>query len=562
MKFSSVYRLKCPICDTDVGVVNQQQRAVDVTRETGGQPAAARGGCDAGDRVVNQQQRAVDVTRETVWSTSSSARWTVGDSSWCQPEAAAPPASSGRSEQITGPHVRTRPNRAQIGRSEPMNGAHVVVSGSLDADQSNVERACERGGAATELSSLRTLIGRHSRQSGGCRFTLPPYARRSSATAGSVLPDLRNGVLDMARMQQVLIQWTDATTGLGPHLYFPPISAMWSSNRYRIDTLHRVQYYFDYVITVVGLLSSKAVCVHFLTSNLVAIIVIGRGNCGLSRCITHYLVAMAAADLTAVFFNVAIHFLYSAIFRGSTHTVACTLQQVMGYVSLDCSVWLTVAFTFDRFVAICCQGFKTKYCTVRIARVAIATVYVVSLLRNIPYYFAFYSSYVNYPIGCLEMPEYFSHPGWLAFSWIHTILTPLVPFFVIVTLNILTVRSIVVASRVRRKLRAHASGEKQEDPEMQSRRKSIILLFCVSGSFILLWLTDVCFFIYTHIANLHQVQSYDNPRYFASSTAYMLKILSSCTNTFIYVLTQSKVRDELKNAIKYPFTICLKIVQK
>ncbi|XP_078283887.1 putative G-protein coupled receptor 139 [Rhinoraja longicauda] len=297
-------------------------------------------------------------------------------------------------------------------------------------------------------------------------------------------------------------------------------------------------------------------------SNLVAIIVLGRGNCGLSRCITQYLVAMAAADLSAVFFNVAIYYIYSEIFRGFTHTVPCTLQQVMGYVSLDCSVWLTVAFTFDRFVAICCQGFKTKYCTVRIARVAIATVYVVSLIRNIPYYFAFYSAYVDLPIGCLEKPEYFFHPGWLAFSWIHTILTPLVPFLVIVTLNILTVRSIVVASRARRKLRAHAGGEKQEDPEMQSRRKSIILLFCVSGSFILLWLTDVCFFIYTHIANLHQVQSYDNPRYFAISTAKMLKILSSCTNTFIYVLTQSKFRHELKNAIKYPFTICLKIVQK
>ncbi|XP_078283876.1 putative G-protein coupled receptor 139 [Rhinoraja longicauda] len=298
------------------------------------------------------------------------------------------------------------------------------------------------------------------------------------------------------------------------------------------------------------------------TGNIVAIIVIGRGNCGLSRCITHYLVAMAAADLMAVFFNVAIYYIEGAIFRGYTHTVPCTLQRVMAYVSLDCSVWLTVAFPFDCFVAICCQGFKTRYCTVRIVRVAIAAVYVVSLLRNIPYYFAFYSYYIDLPIGCLEMPEYFFHYGWLAFSWIRTFLTPLVPFFVIVLLNILIVRSIVVASRACSKLRAHAGGEKQEDPEMQSRRKSIILLFCVSGSFILLCLTDVCFFIYTHIANLHQVQSLANPRNIAISTADMLKILSSCTNTFIYVLTQSKARDELKNAIKYPFTICLKIVQK
>ncbi|XP_055487667.1 probable G-protein coupled receptor 139 [Leucoraja erinacea] len=305
----------------------------------------------------------------------------------------------------------------------------------------------------------------------------------------------------------------------------------------RIRTLSNVKYYFNYSITVIGLLS-----------NLVAIIVIGRGKCGLSRCITHYLVAMAAADLLAVFCNVAIFYLYAVIFR-YTHTIACTLQYVMAYVSLDCSVWLTVAFTFDRFVAICCQDFKTRYCTVRIARVAIATVYVVSFIRNIPYYFAFYSYYPTMPIGCMEKPEYFTHPGWIAFAWINNILTPLLPFFVIVLLNILTVRSIVVASRARRKLRAHASGEKQEDPEMESRKKSIILLFCVSGSFILLWLTDVITFIYTHIANIHYVPDWSHPLTMATEAGNMLKILSSCTNSFIYVVTQSKVRDELKNAI-------------
>ncbi|XP_032870531.1 probable G-protein coupled receptor 139 [Amblyraja radiata] len=248
---------------------------------------------------------------------------------------------------------------------------------------------------------------------------------------------------------------------------------------------------------------------------------------------------MAAADLMAVFCNVAIFYLYAAIFR-HTHTIACTLHYVMAYVSLDCSVWLTVAFTFDRFVAICCQDFKTRYCTVRIARVAIATVYVVSLIRNIPYYFAFYSYEINQPVGCMEKPEYFSHPGWLAFAWIHNVLTPLLPFFVIVSLNIVTIRSIVVASRARRKLRAHVSGEKQEDPELESRRKSIILLFCVSGSFILLWLTDVITFIYTHIANIHYIPNWAHPLTMAAEAGNMLKILSSCTNTIIYVVTQSK----------------------
>ncbi|XP_032870544.1 probable G-protein coupled receptor 139 [Amblyraja radiata] len=271
---------------------------------------------------------------------------------------------------------------------------------------------------------------------------------------------------------------------------------------------------------------------------------------------------MAVADLLAVFCNVAIGYLYGAIFRGYTHTIACALQYTMAFASLDCSVWLTVAFTFDRFVAICCQDFKSWYCTVRTARVAIATVYVVSLIRNIPYYFAFEPMWPGVPIDCTEKAEYYSQRGWIAFSWIHNILTPLLPFFVIVSLNILTVRSIVVASRARRKLRAHVSGENQGDPEMESRRKSIILLFCVSGSFILLWLTELVTFIYSHFSNIHYYPSWNHPLYLTFVTGDLLKIVSSCTNTFIYVLTQSRFREELKNAIKYPFRIRLMIVPK
>ncbi|XP_059832296.1 probable G-protein coupled receptor 142 [Hypanus sabinus] len=283
-------------------------------------------------------------------------------------------------------------------------------------------------------------------------------------------------------------------------------------------------------------------------------IILARGKCGLTRCITHYLTAMAAADLLVVFSNAATGIIFNAVYSRMPHTVVCTLQNVMAFASFDCSVWLTVAFTFDRFVAICYQKFKIKYCTVRTARIAIGTVYALSLLRNIPYYFAFESYELYVPIGCVEKLEYHYLPGWLAFSWLHNILTPLLPFFVILLLNILTVRSILVASRARRKLRAHVSGERKVDPEMESRMKSIVLLFCVSGSFILLWLTEVTVFIHSHVANIHAYPNWAHPMFMAFSAGDMLKILSSCTNTFIYILTQSKIREELRNAIKYPFT--------
>ncbi|XP_078090936.1 zona pellucida sperm-binding protein 3-like [Mustelus asterias] len=76
---------------------------------------------------------------------------------------------------------------------------------------------------------------------------------------------------------------------------------------------------------------------------------------------------------------------------------------------------------------------------------------------------------------------------WGAVETVHYILTPFVPFLLILLLNALTVRHILVSSGARRRLRLHSSGKNPSDPEIEKRRKSIILLFVISGNFILLW---------------------------------------------------------------------------
>ncbi|XP_051895650.1 V-set and immunoglobulin domain-containing protein 10-like 2 [Pristis pectinata] len=49
----------------------------------------------------------------------------------------------------------------------------------------------------------------------------------------------------------------------------------------------------------------------------------------------------------------------------------------------DCSVWFTVTFTFDRFVSICCQELRVKYCTERVTATVLGTVTALSCLKNI-----------------------------------------------------------------------------------------------------------------------------------------------------------------------------------
>uniref|UniRef100_UPI00398F4DA3 probable G-protein coupled receptor 139 n=1 Tax=Pristiophorus japonicus TaxID=55135 RepID=UPI00398F4DA3 len=319
-------------------------------------------------------------------------------------------------------------------------------------------------------------------------------------------------------------------------------------------TLHQIEDIYYTVLAVIG-----------VPVNSVAILILSRGKCGLSKCITRYLVAMAVADLLVIFTDVilftVIPFHFPGTYLDTTH--AGSVLHVLLSAATDISVWFTVTFTFDRFVAICCQKLKTKYCTEQTAAVVIATVSVLFCLKNMPWYFIYEPDYIidNIPWGYTTSPSFYTNAAWVAFNCLSIILTPFLPFVLISLLNALTVRHILVASRVRRRLLGNSNSENHNDPVMENRRKSIILLFAISGSFILLWMTNVLYFFYWRITDIYDYTGPHDPAYITQQTGYMLQLLSSCTNTCIYAVTQTKFRQQLKLAIKYPFTAIVKLVK-
>ncbi|XP_067868040.1 probable G-protein coupled receptor 139 [Heterodontus francisci] len=302
-------------------------------------------------------------------------------------------------------------------------------------------------------------------------------------------------------------------------------------------------------------------------ANLAVIVILSRGRCGLSRCITYYLVSMAVTDLLVIITAVILHRIAGVYFPLSFMSITpiCSLRIALIYAAIDSSAWLTVAFTFDRFVAICCQKLKTKYCTQKTSAQVIGTVCTLSCIKNIFMYFIYEPLYIinNIPWFCSVKLIFYISSVWIAYDWIHHILTPCLPFILILLLNALTVRHILVASRTRRRLRAHSNGETQSDPEMEKRRKSIVLLFCVSGSFIFLYLLLFITFLYVQIANVSYFSGSDvsESTFILEENGYMLQLLSCCINPFIYAGTQSKFRQELKNGVKYPLRLFVKLAK-
>uniref|UniRef100_UPI00398ED9C8 probable G-protein coupled receptor 139 n=1 Tax=Pristiophorus japonicus TaxID=55135 RepID=UPI00398ED9C8 len=299
--------------------------------------------------------------------------------------------------------------------------------------------------------------------------------------------------------------------------------------------------------------------------NLLTIMILSRGNCGLSKCICVYMLAMATADLLVLIINVMVYYIFSYHFPLSflSHTPVCTVILYTANVSLDVSVWFTVSFTFERFVKICSLRFTTKYCTERTAAAVITTVAVLIFIKNIPFFIAYEPEQIINELrwGCQSSVAFFSSPLGVACSWFHSIWRVWLPFTVIVLFNSLTVRRVFVASRARSGLRGH-STENQCDPEMENRRKSIILLFTISGSFILFWLTANVSFVASRLTNTTYYRGdRTDPGYIATETGAMLKYLSSCSNTFIYAATQRRFREELKTVLKSPGTQIERLVK-
>ncbi|XP_038630629.1 probable G-protein coupled receptor 139 [Scyliorhinus canicula] len=296
-------------------------------------------------------------------------------------------------------------------------------------------------------------------------------------------------------------------------------------------------------------------------ANLAVVVILPRGRCGLSRCITFYLVSMAATDLLVIITSVILNRIAGIFFPFTflSITPICSLRLALIYAVIDSSAWLTVAFTFDRFVAISYQKLRTKYCTEKKATQIIATVTILSCLKNVCLYFTYEPLYIinNVPWFCSIKLIFYTSTAWAAFDLFHCILTPCLPFTLILLLNALTVRHILVTSKIRKRLRAQSNSKKQSDPEMEKRKKSIVLLFAVSGSFILLYFLFFVTFIYVRIANVAYFSGFN----FSESTfmleeyGYMLQLLSSCINPFIYAGTQSQFRAELKNSAKYPLNL-------
>ncbi|XP_078075245.1 muscarinic acetylcholine receptor M2-like [Mustelus asterias] len=269
--------------------------------------------------------------------------------------------------------------------------------------------------------------------------------------------------------------------------------------------------------------------------NVVTIVILFRGKCGLSNCVTRYLVAMAAADLLVIII---------------------ITDLMMRHIPIIDQQELLFVYSIPK-----CNKLKRKHCAKKTAAVALGTVTLLSGLKEITWYFIFSDRYQlwNASWFCSVPRNILDSPVWLTIILLHYILTPGVPFALIVLLNVFSIRHILLSSRARRRLQGRSNGESPSVPEMESQRKSLVLLFAISANFILLWAMYAVYYTWA-ASSFIGYESGLLPQ-FVEEIGFMLQLLSCCTKPFIYAVTQTEFREQLMNVFKYPFTQLVKLIK-
>ncbi|KAF2892326.1 hypothetical protein ILUMI_13847 [Ignelater luminosus] len=163
------------------------------------------------------------------------------------------------------------------------------------------------------------------------------------------------------------------------------------------------------------------------------------------RSSSYYLAALAIADFGFLSVLLVVHFSFKGILEIYNREGWC---QTFVYISTVCStlsVWLIVAFTVERFIAVQYPLQRPHICTVSRAKIIVSILCVIALASQS--YIFWIAGIINYhgDPECEMIPDY--HDFMKVINFIDTIVTLIGPVILIVTMNTMIARNLLLFRR-------------------------------------------------------------------------------------------------------------------
>ena len=239
-----------------------------------------------------------------------------------------------------------------------------------------------------------------------------------------------------------------------------------------------LQYWLNGVLT-------NIVVIMGLIGNLLTIVILSQRAMRSST--NHYLTALAFWDsvvLICTFLLIGLIGVEFEAYANNVHPYIVAYIYPVALIAQTATIWLTVSFTVERYIAVCHPLKAASMCTISRAKFVILGVSVGSTLYNIPRWFDFRPKHHFYPefnrtILRFERTEFSQNPMYLTgyFSCLYVPFMFIIPFLVLFILNAFLILAVRQSQR-NREIHMNVRQSRENNITIMLVTVVIVFMFC------------------------------------------------------------------------------------
>lgn len=299
-----------------------------------------------------------------------------------------------------------------------------------------------------------------------------------------------------------------------------------------------------------------AICLIGIIGNLISICVwhrIMKSKRGSNNATSIYLIVLGLVDTGLLFF-----FLITDTIPTNVPSVKATFSfaafySYFGYpiffFFIVASIWLMIGVTATRFIMVKFPLKARDWCSPRRAYIGIATTLIGGFIINIPHFFNYHPVKVGSEYE-LQMTKYGrSEYAQMYEFWVHCMFLVLAPWATIAILNACIIHSMLTRTKYMQKLdKTSSSKQARNKHDVQMTRVLLTVTFTFLFLLALQCITQ-CFYMLGQGKKKENVAWNQHAVDIAFSLAKMGVVINSAINCFLYCLTGSLFRSELKRLL-------------
>ena len=260
-----------------------------------------------------------------------------------------------------------------------------------------------------------------------------------------------------------------------------------------------------------------------------------------------YFAAIACTDTSTVYWGLVpfVVYYFTSVDLWTLHPWSCKIIIFMLFSSADSAIWLLVAVTVDRFIAVRFPMKKSRLCTPRKATITACALPSIAMTKNVHCFFTRGKEVVpdpllpkdqwvvkncGFPTPAIEFFEQYIRT-WIGFS-----LYAFIPIILILILNIFIIKTFWKVSKV-------AAQSNREQTTRKTNNQLTAMLLSVSITFLVLIIPSITVLLIKPYLNLTNEKA--NMYAYIESVVDCMACLMHSSNFFLYCLTGPGFHREL-----------------